>query len=76
MINYQFGDIDANGSVVRPPPPRGKAQCQAILPNMLAASEFWPDRWSTAGRHAVAPGDLEVIEEDPNDKIKEDTCLL
>jgi hypothetical protein len=33
MINYQFGDIDAYGAAVRPPPPRGRHSAGRFSPN-------------------------------------------
>jgi hypothetical protein len=75
MINFHFGDVDANGSGVRPPLPRGRQSARRFSPNMVAASGFWADCWSTKVRHPVAPRDLQVIDEDPNDKTKEDICL-
>lgn len=68
MINYRFGDIDANGAALKADATALQAQCQAILPNMLAASGFWARCWSTAVRHPVGPRELQVVDVDPNPK--------
>jgi hypothetical protein len=41
MINYQFGDIDANGAI-RPPPPRGRQSARRFSPTWLPRADFGP----------------------------------
>jgi hypothetical protein len=77
MINYWFGDLDAYRAAIRPPSPRGRQSAGRFFSNMVAASGFWADCWSTKVRHPVVPLDLQVIDEDLNPTTQqEDTCLL
>jgi hypothetical protein len=46
MINFQFGDIDAYGAAVRPPPRRGSQGAGRFSPTWLLQADFGP----TAGR--------------------------
>jgi hypothetical protein len=75
MINYQFGDIDAYRAAVRPPPPSGRQSARRFPPMWLLLADFG----LVAGRQdfdTQLRRDLQVIDEDPDDKTKEDTCLL
>jgi hypothetical protein len=47
MINYQFGDIDANGAI-RPAPRRCGLSARRFFANMRAAIGFWASCWSTS----------------------------
>ena len=48
----------------------------ASLPKTVAASEFWARSWAIAVRDPVAPRDLQVIDEDRNEKKGKGRCLL
>lgn len=40
-INYQFGDVDAHGALVRAQAGALEAEHQAIVSDVLAAGDFW-----------------------------------
>ena len=46
-INYQFGDVDAHGALIRAQAASWQAEHQAIVRDVLAAGDFWaaPARW-------------------------------
>ncbi len=40
-INYQFGDVDAHGALIRAQAASLEAEHQAIIRDVLAAGDFW-----------------------------------
>jgi uncharacterized protein YukE len=40
-INYQFGDVDAHGALIRAQSAAMEAEHQAIVRDVLAAGDFW-----------------------------------
>ncbi|MCV7312847.1 type VII secretion protein EsxI [Mycobacterium paraffinicum] len=40
-INYQFGDVDAHGALIRAQAASLEAEHQAIVRDVLAAGDFW-----------------------------------
>ena len=40
-INYQFGDVDAHGALIRQQAASLEAEHQAIVRDVLAAGDFW-----------------------------------
>jgi hypothetical protein len=46
-INYQFGDVDAHGALIRAQAASLEAEHQAIVRDVLAAGDYWgaPVRW-------------------------------
>jgi len=40
-INYQFGDVDAHGAIIRAQATPLEAEHQAIVRDVLAAGDFW-----------------------------------
>jgi uncharacterized protein YukE len=47
-INYQFGDVDAHGSLIRAQAMNLEAEHQSIIRDVLAAGDFWGGAGSTA----------------------------
>ncbi len=47
-INYQFGDVDAHGALIRAQASSLEAEHQAIVRDVLAAGDFWGGAGSTA----------------------------
>jgi Proteins of 100 residues with WXG len=47
-INYQFGDVDAHGALIRAQAANLEAEHQAITRDALAAGDFWGGAGSTA----------------------------
>ncbi|WP_031722343.1 type VII secretion system ESX-5 protein EsxL [Mycobacterium tuberculosis] len=47
-INYQFGDVDAHGAMIRAQAGLLEAEHQAIVRDVLAASDFWGGAGSAA----------------------------
>ncbi|GLV09180.1 MULTISPECIES: WXG100 family type VII secretion target [Mycobacterium] len=47
-INYQFGDVDAHGALIRGQAATLQAEHQAIIRDVLAAGDFWGGAGSTA----------------------------
>jgi hypothetical protein len=47
-LNYQFGDVDADGALIRAQAAALEAEHQAIIRDVLAAGEFWGGAGSTA----------------------------
>jgi hypothetical protein len=54
-INYQFGDVDAHGAMIRAQAASLEAEHQAIVRDVLAAGDFWGGAGSVASQ---LPGDL------------------
>ncbi|PJE00428.1 MAG: type VII secretion protein EsxI, partial [Mycobacterium sp.] len=40
-INYQFGDVDAHGALIRAQAANLEAEHQSIVRDVLAAGDFW-----------------------------------
>src|ERR1700678_1010855 len=47
-INYQFGDVDAHGALIRQQAASLEAEHQAIVRDVLAAGDFWGGSGSVA----------------------------
>ncbi|CKO12020.1 ESAT-6-like protein esxN [Mycobacterium tuberculosis] len=47
-INYQFGDVDAHGAMIRAQAASLEAEHQAIVRDVLAAGDFWGGAGSVA----------------------------
>ncbi len=47
-INYQFGDVDAHGAMIRALAGLLEAEHQAIISDVLTASDFWGGAGSAA----------------------------
>ena len=47
-INYQFGDVDAHGALIRAQAASLKSEHQAIVRDVLAAGDFWGGAGSVA----------------------------
>ena len=47
-INYQFGDVDAHGAMIRAQAVSLEAEHQAIVRDVLAAGDFWGGSGSAA----------------------------
>src|ERR1700730_6916889 len=47
-INYQFGDVDAHGALIRAQAASLEAEHQAIVRDVLAAGDFWGGAGSVA----------------------------
>ena len=47
-INYQFGDVDAHGALIRAPAASLAAEHQSIVRDVLAAGDFWGGAGSVA----------------------------
>ncbi len=47
-INYQFGDVDAHGAMIRARAGSLEAEHQAIISDVLTASDFWGGAGSAA----------------------------
>jgi hypothetical protein len=47
-INYQFGDVDADGALIRALAAALEAEHQGIIRDVLAAGQFWGGAGSTA----------------------------
>ncbi len=47
-INYQFGDVDAHGAMIRAQAGLLEAEHQAIIRDVLTASDFWGGAGSAA----------------------------
>lgn len=53
-INYQFGDVDAHGALIRAQAAALEAEHQAIVQDVLAAGDFWGGAGSVACQEFVA----------------------
>ncbi|MEZ0364596.1 MULTISPECIES: WXG100 family type VII secretion target [Mycobacterium] len=47
-INYQFGDVDAHGALIKAQAASLEAEHQAIIADVLAAGDFWGGSGSVA----------------------------
>ena len=52
-INYQFGDVDAHGALIRAQAAALEAEHQAIVQDVLAAGDFWGGAGSVACQEFV-----------------------
>lgn len=48
MISYQFGDVAAHGAIIRAQAAAMETEHQAIIHDVLAASDFWGGSGSVA----------------------------
>ncbi|WP_044111156.1 WXG100 family type VII secretion target [Mycobacterium canetti] len=52
-INYQFGDVDAHGAMIRARAAVLEAEHQAIVHDVLAAGDFWGGAGSVASQEFI-----------------------
>ncbi|EFG78381.1 hypothetical protein HMPREF0591_1719 [Mycobacterium parascrofulaceum ATCC BAA-614] len=67
-INYQFGDIDAHGALIRAQAAGLEAEHQAIIRDVLAAGDFWGGAGSAACQEFITQlgRNFQVIHEQAN----------
>ena len=67
-INYQFGDVDAHGALIRAQAAALEAEHQAIVRDVLAAGDFWGGAGSTACQEFITQlgRNFQVIYEQAN----------
>ena len=67
-INYQFGDVDAHGALIRAQAASLEAEHQAIVRDVVAAGDFWSGAGSTACQQFVTElgRNFQVIYEQAN----------
>jgi uncharacterized protein YukE len=67
-INYQFGDVDAHGALIRAQSASLEAEHQAIIRDVLAAGDFWGGAGSTACQQFITElgRNFQVIYEQAN----------
>ena len=67
-INYQFGDVDAHGALIRAQAASLEAEHQAIIRDVLAAGDFWGGAGSTACQEFITQlgRNFQVIYEQAN----------
>jgi uncharacterized protein YukE len=67
-INYQFGDVDAHGALVRAQAGALEAEHQAIVRDVIAAGDFWGGAGSTACQEFITQlgRNFQVIYEQAN----------
>ena len=67
-INYQFGDVDAHGALIRAQAASLEAEHQAIVRDVLAAGDFWGGAGSTACQEFITQlgRNFQVIYEQAN----------
>jgi hypothetical protein len=67
-INYQFGDVDAHGALIRAQSANLEAEHQAIVRDVLAAGDFWGGAGSTACQQFITElgRNFQVIYEQSN----------
>src|SRR3974377_1839236 len=66
-INYQFGDVDAHGALIRAQAASLEAEHQAIVRDVLAAGDFWGGAGSVACQEFTQLGrNFQVIYEQAN----------
>ncbi|MEB3048719.1 WXG100 family type VII secretion target [Mycolicibacter sp. MYC123] len=53
-INYQFGDVNAHGALIRAQAASLEAEHQAIVHDVLAAGDFWGGSGSVACQEFVS----------------------
>ena len=67
-INYQFGDVDAHGALIRAQAASLEAEHQSIIGDVLAAGDFWGGAGSVACQEFIAAlgRNFQVIYEQAN----------
>ena len=67
-INYQFGDVDAHGALIRAQAASLEAEHQAIVRDVLTAGDFWGGAGSTACQQFITQlgRNFQVIYEQAN----------
>src|SRR6516164_976321 len=67
-INYQFGDVDAHGALIRAQAASLEAEHQAIIRDVLAAGDFWGGAGSVACQEFITQlgRNFQVIYEQAN----------
>ncbi|WP_243460479.1 WXG100 family type VII secretion target, partial [Mycobacterium canetti] len=67
-INYQFGDVDAHGATIRARALLLQAEHQAIVSDVLTASDFWGGAGSVACQEFITQlgRNFQVIYEQAN----------
>ncbi|MCV7234130.1 WXG100 family type VII secretion target [Mycobacterium branderi] len=67
-INYQFGDVDAHGALIRAQAASLEAEHQAIIRDVLAAGDLWGGAGSTACQEFITQlgRNFQVIYEQAN----------
>ena len=67
-INYQFGDVDAHGAMIRAQAVALEAEHQSIIRDVLAAGDFWGGAGSTACQQFITElgRNFQVIYEQAN----------
>ena len=67
-INYQFGDVDAHGALIRAQAASLEAEHQAIVRDVLAAGDFWGGAGSVACQEFITQlgRNFQVIYEQAN----------
>ena len=67
-INYQFGDVDAHGALIRAQAASLESEHQAIVRDILAAGDFWGGAGSVACHDFIAQlgRNFQVIYEQAN----------
>ncbi|WP_292975992.1 WXG100 family type VII secretion target [Mycobacterium sp.] len=67
-INYQFGDVDAHGALIRAQAASLEAEHQAIVRDVLAAGDFWGGSGSVACQEFITSlgRNFQVIYEQAN----------
>src|ERR1700760_343143 len=67
-INYQFGDVDAHGALIRAQAANLEAEHQSIVRDVLAAGDFWGGAGSVACQQFITQlgQNFQVIYEQAN----------
>jgi uncharacterized protein YukE len=67
-INYQFGDVDAHGALIRSQAASLESEHQAIVRDVLAAGDFWGGSGSVACQEFITQlgRNFQVIYEQAN----------
>jgi uncharacterized protein YukE len=67
-INYQFGDVDAHGALIRAQAASLEAEHQAIIRDVLVAGDFWGGAGSAACQEFITQlgRNFQVIYEQAN----------
>src|SRR4030088_3383870 len=67
-INYQFGDVDAHGALIRAQAASLESEHQAIVRDVLAAGDFWGGAGSVACQEFITQlgRNVQVIYEQAN----------
>src|ERR1700743_1199224 len=67
-INYQFGDVDAHGALIRAQAASLEAEHQAIVRDVLAAGDFWGGSGAVSGQESITQlgRNFQVIYEQAN----------